>query len=93
MCLFADNEMIKAVKDRSQQGQITWLLLIHCDWQQREVRCELSLPVGMDEEGRVDGWEERIILEPTPFDRDDLEIPDDEIEQTPAITVNVKRRA
>jgi hypothetical protein len=54
----------------------------------------LSLPVGMDEEGRVDGWDERIILGSTPFDADTLKVPTDvNPPQSPNIIVNVKRRA
>ena len=92
LCLFAETEFAQEIKDREQQGLITWLLLIHSDSHNREVRCELSLPVGMNEEGRVDGWDERIILGSIPFDADELEIPNDETPQSPNIIVNVKRR-
>jgi hypothetical protein len=93
LSLFPDHEMARALKSFARKGQITWLLLIHSDPQAREVRCELSLPVGMNEQGRVDGWEERIILGSTPFDADKLQVPNDDIPQSPNITVNVKRRA
>jgi len=74
-------------------GRMTWLLLMHRDLRAREVRCELSRPVNMNEDGRVDGWAERIILPVTPIDGDTVEIPDSEISQTPNIVVNVTRRA
>jgi hypothetical protein len=92
--LFPNDELVRAFQQNSAKtGYMTWLLLIHSDSQVREVRCELSLPVGMNEEGRVDGWEERIILGSTPFDADELKVPIDETPQSPNIIVNVKRRA
>ena len=96
--LFPNDELAHAAFEQTtaKTGYITWLLLIHSDEreQSREVRCELSLPVGMNEEGRVDGWEERIILGSTPFDADTLKVPTDENPpQSPNIIVNVKRRA
>jgi hypothetical protein len=93
--LFPNEELAHAAYEQTiaKTGYITWLLLIHSDTQAREVRCELSLPIGMNEEGRVDGWEERIILGSTPFDADKLKVPTDETPQSPNIIVNVKRRA
>lgn len=43
------------------KGRSTWLLLIHRDKAAREVRCELSKPISMTTEGKIDGWAERII--------------------------------
>ena len=40
----------------------TWILLYYADIQNEELSAELSLPVGMNEEGYVDEWQERIIL-------------------------------
>lgn len=48
----------------------TWLLLSYRDLTARVVRCELSHPVGIGIDGRVDGWHERIILGEIPFDGD-----------------------
>ena len=90
--LFPSDECIQAFTS-SQRGRVTWLLLIHSAWADREVRCELSLPVGMNDEGRVDGWEERIVLGSTPFDADVLEVPTDDVPQSPNIIVDIKRRA
>lgn len=42
----------------------TWLLLHYNDKSAKEVRMELSLPAGFDEEGVVTDWHERIILPP-----------------------------
>jgi hypothetical protein len=50
----------------------TWLLLSYRDHAARVVRCELSRPVGIGVDGRVDGWYERIILGAVPFDGDEL---------------------
>ena len=46
----------------------TWMLLIaRAD---AEVRGEVSLPAGIDDDGRVIVWQERILLPPLPLDRD-----------------------
>ena len=50
----------------------TWLLLTYRDTSAREVRCELSRPVNIGIDGRVDGWAERIILGSIPFDSDEF---------------------
>ncbi len=73
----------------------TWILLMHTDTEGRELRCELSRPVNMNEESRVDGWDERIILSVTPLDGDEITITGDENNgpQSPEIIVEVKRRA
>lgn len=42
----------------------TWLLLHYVDEEAEEIRVELSLPVSVDDDGRVTGWRERIILSP-----------------------------
>ena len=74
-------------------GRMTWILLMHWDRESREVRCELSRPVNVNEEGRVDLWAERIILSATPFDNDSVEVPSSDAPQTPNFVVDVKRRA
>jgi hypothetical protein len=73
-------------------GRETWMLLFHRDLETREVRCELSRPINVDEEGHVAAWAERIILNSIPFDADTLKIPTD-APQTPNIDVNVKLRS
>lgn len=92
MLLFGDirlrPEHLKKINAR-----MTWLLLIHCDMQSREVRAELSRPVSMNEEGHVDGWDERIVLTPFPFDSDLVDVaPLDNAPQSPEIVVEIKRR-
>jgi len=78
-------------KMREAHGRQTWMLLFHRDAGNRQVRCELSRPIDMDEDGHVAGWAERIVLNPTPFDSDAVRIPTD-APQTPNIDVNVKLR-
>lgn len=48
----------------------TWLLLSYRDQASRTVRCELSKPIGIGTDGRVDGWYERIILGEIEFSGD-----------------------
>jgi hypothetical protein len=50
----------------------TWLLLTYRDTMTRIVRCELSRPIAIGIDGRVDGWAERIILGTIPFDGDEV---------------------
>lgn len=77
--LFAE-EMIPHVVPVASVGQSnksTWVLLVHIhidqsDEQRHFVRCELSLPVGMDNSGHIVTWGERIILPEVPIDPDDL---------------------
>ncbi|MFZ2878704.1 MAG: hypothetical protein WA009_04125 [Phototrophicaceae bacterium] len=76
--------------DHDQQ-RTTWILLVHRS--QGEVRCELSLPTSMGPDGRVDGWQERIILGAIPTDPDALEVAPPTPPQQPDIDVAVKRRS
>lgn len=75
----------------SDQQRTTWILLVHRS--QGEVRCELSLPTSMGPDGRVDGWQERIILGAIPTDPDALEVAPPTPPQQPDIDVAVKRRS
>ena len=50
----------------------TWLLLTYRDTMSRTVRCELSRPIAIGIDGRVDGWAERIILGSIPYDGDEV---------------------
>jgi hypothetical protein len=71
-------------------GRETWVLLIHRAHD--EVRCELSLPISMDEEGHIDAWRERILLGSIPLDGDIGEAVPAE-PTLPDIEVSVRRRA
>ena len=69
----------------------TWLLLYYADEETEETRSELSLPSYMTKEGRVTRWQERIILDPMPFDSINQSAP--EAEPTPAEDIPVPRKA
>lgn len=75
---------------KRDEQRTTWILLVHRA--QGEVRCELSLPTSMGDDGRVDGWRERIILGAIPTDPALLETAPPQ-PPLPDITVDVKRRA
>ncbi len=70
--------------------RMTWILLVHRGM--NEVRCELSLPRSMGADGRIDSWQERIILGSIPVDPELLEITPPQ-PPLPDINVDVKRRA
>lgn len=73
-----------------EQQRETWILLVHRA--QGEVRCELSLPTSMGPDGRVDGWQERIILGAIPTDPDIFSVARPSTPDQPDIEVAVKRR-
>lgn len=82
---FATREPI--VPGPGSAGRVTWLLLITRGTD--EVRCELSLPSAIREDGKIESWSERIILEPVGLDREPTVTPAD---QEPNIVVEVSRR-
>jgi hypothetical protein len=87
-------EVRRAISENINSPQrATWILLMHRDLVAGQVRCELSRPIGMSEDGRVDGWAERVILSPTPFDTSLVTVGDDSEPQTPEIDIDVRRRA
>jgi len=64
--LFAEMEP-NATDGSANGGRETWMLPMHRDrLDSHEVRCELSKPINMNQDGRIDGWVERIILKPAP---------------------------
>lgn len=67
----------------------TWALVHHVDTDAQEVRCELSLPVSVGADGRVEGWLRRIMLPELSFKA--RAIP----ERAPAeqIDIEVRRRS
>ena len=70
--------------------RMTWILLIHRA--RNEVRCELSLPISIAEDGHIDDWRERILLGSIPLDGDLAEaVPPAPL--LPDITIDVRRRA
>jgi hypothetical protein len=89
--IFPPVELPQAARPTGQdQQRTTWILLVHRS--QGEVRCELSLPTSMGPDGRVDGWQERIILGSIPTDPDLLEVASPTPPQQPDIDIAVKRR-
>lgn len=71
-------------------GRATWILLIHRA--AGEVRCELSLPISIGEDGHIDAWRERILLASIPLDGDLAEaVPAPP--PLPDIDVSIRRRA
>jgi hypothetical protein len=82
---------VLARSSASEAQRMTWILLVHRA--QGEVRCELSLPTSMGPDGRVDGWQERIILGAIPTDPEVLEITPLTPPHQPDVNVDVKRRA
>lgn len=89
--LFGD---IRTAERKKADARITWILLFHRDTDSSEIRCELSLPARMNDEGQVDEWVERIILNAIPFGDGGAKVEFDAPEgQSPNIDFNVKRRA
>jgi hypothetical protein len=72
-------------------GRSTYLFLMYRDLVTRTVRLELSRPISMNEDGRVDEWGERIILNAVPFGDDPQILNDDNANQSPEITVDIRR--
>lgn len=69
--------------------RLTWILLVHRST--NEIRCELSLPLSMGSDSRIEYWQERIILGSIQIDPQLLEIiPPPPM---PDVTVDIKRRA
>ena len=87
-------EVISAAEISSAEDRSTWWLLAYRDISARQIRAELSRPISMDAEGRIDGWAERIILSSQQLD----EVPEELIGganglQGPEITLEIRRRA
>jgi hypothetical protein len=81
-------ENIKPLPQRTSNC-LTWVLLVSRG--SDEIRCELSLPNEIGEDGRVVNWDERIILPPVPIDNEN-EIIFSEEEGADDIVVEILRR-
>jgi hypothetical protein len=68
LAFWPESTMLSEEEADALNSRETWLLLFHRDMTAREVRSELSLPVALGTDGRVDGWRERILLTPFSFD-------------------------
>lgn len=73
--------------------RMTWLLLFYRDEIKREVRFELSRPTKINKDEKVDGWIERILFRPFPFDGDVVEIPRIQSPNDGAINIEIRRKA
>ncbi|HNN97056.1 MAG TPA: hypothetical protein PKI03_32530 [Pseudomonadota bacterium] len=82
LSLFALTELAPPKKLRA-----TWILLVHR--KEGFLHTELSLPSAIGDDGRVDAWSERIILEPIGSASDLIDIP----EAPPAIEIAVTRKS
>ena len=92
--LFPEMEADARAKLDTMTRRQTWFLLVHRDLIAGEMRCELSMPISMSEDRRIDGWAERILLAPTSFDAAVLKgIPDEPSPLTDEVTIELKRRA
>jgi hypothetical protein len=89
--VFDEPEIVAADEgDEATDERMTWLLLVHRG--EGEVRSELSLPLSMGTDGRIESWQERIILGSMPTDPTEIDInPPSPV--MPDIEVDVKRRA
>lgn len=67
--------------------RVTWLLLFRRV--ENEIRAELSLPVAIGADGRVDAWQERIILPPLRLDA--VSLAGIDLDPSPEIIVEVNR--
>jgi hypothetical protein len=66
----------------------TWILLYRITAD--EIRCELSLPSLVSEEGKIRGWKERILLRPLYRGDKPFEV---RLTQNPEIDIQIKRKA
>lgn len=89
LVFFPDPDSPPRVDPEQAANMQTWLLLFYLDEDREEVRLELSLPEGLDDDGYVVSWRERIILPRISFG---YEAP--EAEEAPQeIEIPIERRA
>lgn len=63
--LFPVNQRARQVfTDDALAEQTLWILLFHVDVENRTVHYELSRPINMGDNGKVDGWQPRFIMSP-----------------------------
>jgi hypothetical protein len=82
---------IPVIESINTPGRSTWLFLMYRDLATRMLRAELSRPISMTDEGRVDEWAERIILTAVPFGDDPQTLNNNNVNQSPEITVEIQR--
>lgn len=85
-----EESAVDELADEEVEDRMTWLLLVHRA--DGELRSELSLPLSMGTDGRIESWQERIVLGAIPTDPTEIDIiPPGPV--LPDIEVDVKRRA
>jgi hypothetical protein len=87
LSLFESN-VIVLHEAQEQPERMTWILLRTRT--RNEVRSELSLPILMGDDGRIEAWRERIVLAPMSIDPEPGLI---QPEPTPEITIEIARRS
>jgi hypothetical protein len=81
-------EPAETLADEDESQVTTWLLLIH--HAQNEIRSELSQPVAIGPDGRINGWRERILLKTMPLDPEPLAITPP---PQPDLDIEIRRKA
>jgi hypothetical protein len=69
-----------------------WLTLVYFDKDEREIRCEVSQPLGLNARGQVNSYLRRIILPPYSLSDEDFPSGDDPNDGFGPINVDVHRR-
>jgi len=82
---------IPVIESINTTGVSTWLFLIYRDLATRTLRSELSRPISMNDEGRVNEWAERLILNPAPFADDPEVLADNNANQSPEVIVDIQK--
>lgn len=89
------NQLVMDLPDLSptSEGDVAtsgaWALVHHVDVEGQEVRCELSLPISVGADGRVEGWHRRIMLPELSFKAPAIP----ERSPTDEIDIEVRRRS
>lgn len=97
--LFADDALPHVIPIASTKhlNESTWVFLVyvHIDKKLENprhfIRCELSLPVGMDDAGHISSWSKRIILPEITIDPDNMTTLDTDF--APEQEIILKRKA
>lgn len=69
-------------------GRVTYILLVHRA--PNEIRFELSLPDNISDDGKINGWIERIIFRAIPMNGDQIDLVPPML---PDVEIEIKRRA
>lgn len=82
-------ELSEAVEERPQT---LWLLLFHRDADNEAVRLEVSLPTGVSDDGKILGWDKRIVLGEIGMNNQIMEVRDDERNEDDDAAVAISAR-